>query len=71
VNRTGPIISSGDETCDVDFSAGSPVTCDYGTHDNKFTGEVNWVEIDIGKDAISLENLITPRDRLRVAVARQ
>jgi len=57
--------------CDVGFGAGSPVTYDYGTHDNEFSGEVNWVEIDIGKDAINLDHLITAHDRLRVAMARQ
>lgn len=71
VERTEPMIFSADETCDVGFGAGSPVTYDYGTHDNEFSGEVNWVEIDIGKDAINLDHLITPEDRLRVAMARQ
>jgi arylsulfatase len=71
VEKTESIVFSADETCDVGFSAGSPVTYDYGTHDNKFSGEVNWVEIDIGKDAINLNHLITPEDRLRVAMARQ
>ena len=42
-----------------------------GTHDNKFSGEVNWVEIDIGKDSINLDHLMTAEDRLRVAMARQ
>ncbi len=71
VERTEPIIFSADETCDVGFGAGSPVTYDYGTHDNEFSGEVNWVEIDLGKDAVSLDHLITPEDRLRVAMGRQ
>ena len=71
VERTEPMVFSADETCDVGFGAGSPVTYDYGTHDNEFSGEVNWVEIDIGKDAINLDHLITAEDRLRVAMARQ
>ena len=71
VDKTEPMIFSADETCDVGFGAGSPVTYDYGTHDNEFSGEVNWVEIDIGKDAINLDHLITAEDRLRVAMARQ
>jgi hypothetical protein len=29
------------------------------------------VEIEIGKDSIDLDNLITAEDRLRVAMARQ
>jgi len=71
VEKTEPFIFSADETCDVGFGAGSPVTYEYGTHDNQFSGEVNWVEIDIGKDAINLDHLITAEDRLRVAMARQ
>ncbi len=71
VEKTEPLVFSADETCDVGFGAGSPVTYDYGTHDNEFSGEVNWVEIDIGKDAINLDHLITAEDRLRVAMARQ
>jgi len=71
VERTEPMVFSADETCDVGFGAGSPVTYDYGTHDNEFSGEVNWVEIDIGKDAINLDHLITAEDRLRLAMARQ
>jgi len=71
VERTEPIIFSADETCDVGFGAGSPVTYDYGSHDNEFSGEVNWVEIDLGKDAVSIDHLITPEDRLRVAMGRQ
>ena len=71
VEKTEPMVFSADETCDVGFGAGSPVTYEYGTHDNEFSGEVNWVEIDIGKDAINLDHLITAEDRLRVAMARQ
>ncbi len=71
VEKTEPLVFSADETCDVGFGAGSPVTYEYGTHDNEFSGEVNWVEIDIGKDAINLDHLITAEDRLRVAMARQ
>jgi arylsulfatase A-like enzyme len=71
VEKTEPLVFSADETCDVGFGAGSPVTYDYGTHENEFSGEVNWVEIDIGKDAINLDHLITAEDRLRVAMARQ
>ncbi len=52
VDRTEPILFSIDETCDVGFEAGSPVTYDYGRSATKFSGEVNWVEITLGKDAV-------------------
>jgi hypothetical protein len=32
---------------------------------------VNWVEIDIGKDAENPDHLITPEERLSVATAHQ
>ena len=42
---------------------------DYGTHGNAFTGEVNWVQIDLDKD--DEDHLISPEERLQVAMARQ
>lgn len=71
VDKTEPLVFSADETCDVGFQAGSPTTNEYGAHGNKFSGEVLWVEIDIGKDAVSLDHLITPEERLHLAMARQ
>ena len=47
------------------------MTNDYGQRGNKFSGEVNWVEIDIGKDAINLDHLITPEQRLNLAMGTQ
>ena len=38
---------------------GSPVTYDYPTP-KKFSGEVSWVEIDLGEAAVNLDHLITP-----------
>jgi arylsulfatase A-like enzyme len=70
VDRTEPMLFSADETCDVGNEFGSPVTYDYPAR-KEFSGEVNWVEIDIGKDAVNLEHLITPEQRLRVAMAVQ
>jgi arylsulfatase A-like enzyme len=71
VEQTEPMLFSADETCDVGFQAGSPSSTDYGPKDNEFSGEVNWVEIDIGKDAENLDHLITPEQRLSVAMAIQ
>jgi hypothetical protein len=36
-----------------------------------FTGTVGWVQIDIDEAAENLDHLITPEERLRVAMARQ
>ena len=70
-NRPSRIVFSADETCDVGNEFGSPVTYDYPASGAKFSGEVNWVEIDIGKDAVILDHLISPEQRLHVAMAIQ
>ena len=43
----------------------------YGPYHPTFTGTVNWVQIDLGEDAEDADHLITPEERLRVAMARQ
>ena len=60
---------SADETCDVGKETGSPVSPDYGTEGNRFSGEVNWVQIDLEKD--DHDHLIAPEERFKVAMARQ
>jgi arylsulfatase A-like enzyme len=69
VERTVPMAFSADETCDVGKESGSPVSPDYGPEGNAFSGEVNWVQIDLEKD--DLDHLITPDERYRLAMARQ
>jgi arylsulfatase len=62
----------GDEAVDVGEESGSPVTSDYaknsGTH---FSGQVTWVEFDAGTAADDQNHLISPEERLRVAMAKQ
>ncbi|MGH2636618.1 MAG: hypothetical protein ACRDHU_10820 [Actinomycetota bacterium] len=36
-----------------------------------FTGEINWVEIDVGEAAENVDHLIDAEERLRIAMARQ
>ena len=69
IERTVPVVFSADETCDVGKETGSPVSPDYGPENNAFTGEVNWVQIDLEKD--DHDHLISPEERYRVAMARQ
>jgi hypothetical protein len=45
------------------------MACDHGH--TRFNGDVNWVEIDLGKDAVNLDHLIPPEERLHLAMARQ
>jgi hypothetical protein len=44
---------------------------DHGPAETEFTGTVNWVQIDLGEDAEDADHLITPEERLRVAMTRQ
>ena len=69
VEQTQPMVYSADEACDVGADTGSPASPDYGPTGNKFSGEIDWVQIDLGDD--SHDHLIKPEDRLTVAMAKQ
>jgi arylsulfatase A-like enzyme len=71
VEATVPLIFSADETADVGRDTASPVSDDYDGESSVFNGTVNWVQIDLGEDAEDADRLITPEERLRVAMARQ
>jgi arylsulfatase len=49
----------------------SPVAPDYTPETSHFTGKIEWVQIDIHEAAESVDHLISPEERLRVAMARQ
>jgi arylsulfatase len=69
VERTVPMIFSGDETTDVGRDTATPVSSDYTRNTSLFNGKVNWVQIDLGKD--THDHIITPEERLNLAMARQ
>jgi arylsulfatase A-like enzyme len=69
INATVPMIYSGDETCDVGSDTGTPVSEDYSGESSRFTGKVNWVELQIGDD--NHDHLITPEELMRVATSIQ
>ena len=71
VEGTIPMVFSADETMDVGRDTASPVSDDYSGEQSVFTGEVKWVQIDLGADADDADHLITPEERLRVAMGRQ
>ena len=71
VDATQPMMFSGDETADVGSDTGSRVSDDYRPETSPFTGTVRWIQIDLGEDADDADHLITPEERLRVAMARQ
>jgi arylsulfatase len=69
VGATQPMIFSADETTDIGYESGTTVTSDYTARDSRFTGKINWVQIDLGKD--DHDHFIDPEERLRVAMSRQ
>jgi arylsulfatase len=68
---TVPLVFSGDETTDIGADTASPVSDDYRGEESRFTGTVEWVQIDLGADAQDADHLVSPEERLRVAMARQ
>jgi arylsulfatase A-like enzyme len=69
VDLTQPLSYSLDETLDVGCEGGSLVTDDYTAQTSKFNGVINWVQLDQGAD--DCDHLISPEERLRVAMVRQ
>jgi hypothetical protein len=69
VEATQPMIFSADETTDIGYESGTTVTPDYTPVTSRFTGKINWVQIDLGDD--NHDHYIDPEERLRIAMARQ
>ena len=69
VEMTQPMIFSADETTDIGYESGTPVSPDYTVQSSKFTGKIRWVQLDVGKD--DHDHLIDPEERMRIAMARQ
>ncbi len=67
IEQTEPFVFSADETLDIGFESGSSVTTDYSS--NRFNGEVNWVQIDVGDDANDLDHFLNHQERLKIAMA--
>jgi hypothetical protein len=70
VEHTVPMLYSADETTDLGRDSATPVSDDHGP-DNAFTGRVLWVHLDVDEAAEDIDHLISPEERLRVAMARQ
>jgi arylsulfatase A-like enzyme len=71
VDATEPMMFSGDETTDLGSDTATPVSDDYDPPSSRFTGRIEWVQVDLGKDADDADHLITAEERLRVAMIRQ
>jgi arylsulfatase A-like enzyme len=69
VEATQAIIFSADETTDIGYESGTSVSSAYSPGTSRFTGRIDWVQLDVGKD--DHDHFISPEERLRVAMARQ
>jgi arylsulfatase len=69
VEVTQPMAFSGDEGLDIGHETGTNVTPDCPTQESEFTGKIRWVQIGLGTD--SHDHLITPEQRLHIAMTRQ
>jgi arylsulfatase A-like enzyme len=67
VEATQPFIFSADETTDVAYEAGTPVSAEHTRQ--RFSGEVNWVKLDLGSD--THDHLVDPEHALSVAMSLQ
>ena len=70
VDATAAMIFSADDTLDVGKEGGALVADDYPVP-NDFTGEVNWVEIDVGAAAEDEDHKLDPDELVRIVMARQ
>jgi arylsulfatase len=69
VGATQPMVFSADETTDIGYESGTTVSSEYTARDSRFTGKINWVQLDLGKD--DHDHFIDPEERLRIALSRQ
>ena len=47
IEKTQPNIFSADETADVGNDEGTPVSAEYKERDNKFTGKIRKIVVDV------------------------
>jgi arylsulfatase A-like enzyme len=68
VDKTQPFLFSADETLDVGYESGSPVTDDLPAS-TAFTGQLEWVDVSIGHE--DYDHFIDPAEFLKIALVRQ
>jgi arylsulfatase A-like enzyme len=71
IGATAAMIFSADDGCDVGMDTGSPVSPDYGSRGNEFSGHVKGVQLAVAEDAQSLDHLVSAEEAARIAMARQ
>jgi hypothetical protein len=70
VLATMPMLFSVVESCDVGSDTASSVSDDDMPENSRFSGSIKCVQIDTVKAAENLDRLITPEDRLKIAMTR-
>ena len=71
IAATAAMIFSADDGCDVGMDTGSPVSPDYGSRGNEFSGHVKGVQLAMAEEAESHDHLVSAEDAVRIAMARQ
>ncbi|HSK27907.1 MAG TPA: hypothetical protein VK894_13435, partial [Jiangellales bacterium] len=69
VELTQPAVFSADETTDIGYESGTPVSPDYTVASSRFTGRIHWVQLELGDD--DHDHHLDPDEVLRIAIARQ
>jgi arylsulfatase len=67
--RTIPMAFSADEGLEIGQDLGSPSSPDYRPRGNEFSGTIACVQLDAGTN--DHDHLVTPEERVILAVARQ
>jgi hypothetical protein len=71
IPATAAMVFSADDGCDVGVDTGSPVSPDYGSRGNEFSGQVKGVQLAIADAAVSPDHLVSAQEAIRIAMARQ
>ena len=71
VAATAAMVFSADDGCDVGVDTGAPVSPDYGSRGNEFSGRIKGVQLAIAEDAVSVDHLVSPEKAMAAAMARQ
>lgn len=69
VERTQPLPFASDEPLDIGRDGGSPVTPDYFLRE--FTGEVQWVELEVPEGALDFDAQVPQEERMKAALVRE
>ncbi len=69
VEETQGYVFSADETTDIGYESGTPVSKDYSVETSKFNGKLDWVQIDLGEDDHG--HMVDPDHVIHIAMSRQ